>query len=76
MNEQLKNKVKSITTQTALGEAMGLSSQAVSRWMNSGKVPTSRVRALCMFLNWQVTPHEIDPEAYPNPTDGLPKQEG
>ncbi|EPQ5266394.1 helix-turn-helix domain-containing protein [Klebsiella aerogenes] len=50
MNEQLKNKVKSITTQTALGEAMGLSSQAVSRWMNSGKVPTSRVRALCKFL--------------------------
>jgi hypothetical protein len=28
---------------------------------------------LCRILNWRVTPHEIDPDAYPNPTDGLPK---
>ncbi|MBL2607392.1 Cro/Cl family transcriptional regulator, partial [Klebsiella pneumoniae] len=24
-------------------------------------------------LDWQVTPHELRPDLYPNPTDGLPK---
>ncbi|MBL1626970.1 Cro/Cl family transcriptional regulator, partial [Klebsiella pneumoniae] len=27
----------------------------------------------CRVLDWQVTPHELRPDLYPNPTDGLPK---
>lgn len=53
----------------------GISSQAVGKWLRKGKIPHGRILPLCRILEWQVTPHEIDPVAYPNPTDGLPKQE-
>ncbi|MHB3528257.1 transcriptional regulator, partial [Klebsiella pneumoniae] len=39
-------------------------------------VPANRVIPLCRVLNWSVTPHEMREDIYPNPTDGLPKQEG
>ncbi len=46
---------------------------AVSLWRKNG-VPSSRV--IQIYKATGVTPHELRPDLYPNPTDGLPKQEG
>ncbi|BDH45725.1 hypothetical protein TUM12370_17690 [Salmonella enterica subsp. enterica serovar Choleraesuis] len=75
MNEQVIKKISQNMSQAAIGEHFGISSQAVGKWLRSGTIPPRRILPLCGALNWLVTPHEIDPEAYPNPTDGLPNQE-
>ncbi|UDL04002.1 helix-turn-helix domain-containing protein [Marinobacter sp. CA1] len=35
-------------------------------------ISPKRVLAICEGSRWQVTPHELRPDIYPNPTDGLP----
>ncbi|PLO27266.1 Cro/Cl family transcriptional regulator, partial [Klebsiella pneumoniae] len=49
--------------------------QTVSLWLNS-ETPAHRVIPVCEALGWKVTPHQMRGDIYPNPTDGLPKQEG
>ncbi|HEG1754145.1 hypothetical protein UXP21_02730 [Enterobacter kobei] len=73
MDNQIKQKICSHMSQVGIGECFGISSQAVGKWLRKGKVPHARILPLCQILEWKVTPHEIDPSAYPNPTDGLPK---
>ena len=75
MDNQIKQKISSHMSQVGIGECFGISSQAVGKWLRKGKVPHARILPLCRILEWKVTPHEIDPSAYPNPTDGLPHQE-
>lgn len=53
----------------ALSKAMGLSRGAVSQWET---VPDGRVLAVCALTGWQVTPHQLRPDLYPNPSDALP----
>jgi len=74
MDHKLKEKIKSCMSRVGIGNQLGISSQAVSKWMSRGKVPPRRILPLCKALGWKITPHEIDPEAYPSPTDGLPKE--
>ncbi|MCS5934480.1 helix-turn-helix domain-containing protein [Klebsiella variicola subsp. variicola] len=69
-------KISKAASRACIGKHFGISGQAVGKWIYENGVPQKRIVPLCRFLNWEVTPHEIDPEAYPNPTDGLPKQEG
>ncbi|MDA8487444.1 transcriptional regulator [Kluyvera sp. Awk 3] len=75
MDNQVKEKISSLMSQVSIGERFGISSQAVGKWLRKGSIPPRRILPLCQILNWQVTPHEIDPLAYPNPTDGLPKKD-
>ncbi|EAQ6132268.1 helix-turn-helix domain-containing protein [Salmonella enterica] len=73
MQEYLKNKIhKRGLSQAGIARLIGLPQQVVSRWVNGHKVPASRVLQLCEIMGWEVTPHEIRPDIYPNPTDGLP----
>lgn len=60
---------------TKLAELLSTSAMNVSHWRNrnGGLVPQARV--LPIFHVTGVTPHELRPDLYPNPTDGLPKQE-
>lgn len=60
---------------TKLAELLSTSVMNVSHWKNRnrGRVPQARV--LTIFRATGVTPHELRPDLYPNPTDGLPKQE-
>lgn len=37
-------------------------------------VPVRRVIEFAKASNWEVTPHDLYPEMYPNPTDGLPTE--
>lgn len=59
-----------------LAAKIGLSPMAISHWKNRhrGVVPSSHV--LPIFETTGVIPHELRPDLYPNPTDGLPKNKG
>lgn len=43
----------------------------VQKWRVDG-VPPERVIALCCLCNWGVRPHDLRPDIYPSPDDGLP----
>ncbi|PXW42040.1 YdaS antitoxin of YdaST toxin-antitoxin system [Klebsiella oxytoca] len=60
---------------TKLAEKLDVSSMTVSHWKkrHSGVVPQKRVFPI--FNATGVTPHELRPDLYPNPNDGLPSQD-
>ncbi|WP_353614054.1 YdaS family helix-turn-helix protein [Mangrovibacter phragmitis] len=69
---------KAITTAgtaSRLAELLAVSAMTISHWRNRyhGIVPADRV--LQIYGATGVTPHELRPDLYPNPSDGLPKQE-
>lgn len=73
MHKCLKNKIHQRgLSQAGIARLIGLPQQVVSRWANGHQVPASRVLQLCEIMGWVVTPHELRPDIYPNPTDGLP----
>lgn len=58
--------------QTALARALGVKQGHVHYWLNSGKVPGHQCPEISRATEWKITPHELRPDAYPNPWDGLP----
>lgn len=48
-----------------------VSRQAVWKWIDEG-IPPGRVIAFSYLLSWRYTPHQLRPDIYPNPWDGLP----
>ncbi|EHN8815292.1 transcriptional regulator [Enterobacter hormaechei] len=68
----IENAIIKTGSASALGALIGVSKMAVSLWRRKG-IPAKRV--LLVFEVTGVTPHELRPDLYPNPTDGLPKQE-
>lgn len=54
-----------------LSLAMNMSRAACSLW---DKVPDGRVLQLCETVGWTTTPHEVRPDLYPHPDDGLPAE--
>lgn len=47
----------------------------VWKWLNSPSEltpPPDWVIPICQAVEWEVTPNELRPDIYPNPTDGLP----
>jgi DNA-binding transcriptional regulator YdaS (Cro superfamily) len=48
------------------------STQSVANWIINNQVPSERVLQLCELAGWIVTPHQLRPDIYPNPSDGLP----
>jgi len=45
----------------------------INNWINRDfAVPPEWVIPCCQVVNWQKTPHQICPELYPHPDDGLP----
>lgn len=55
-----------------LGRELGISRMAVCLWKQKG-VPADRVLAIHSLTG--VTPYELRPDIYPNPSDGLPQQQ-
>ncbi|EGD9092499.1 helix-turn-helix domain-containing protein, partial [Escherichia coli] len=56
-----------------LGRAIGAWPSQIHKWANeyNGRVPTGE-RGRQIYIATGVTPHELRPDLYPNPTDGLP----
>jgi DNA-binding transcriptional regulator YdaS (Cro superfamily) len=68
----IDNAIRLAGSANKLACTIGVSGMAVSQWKAKGTVPSSRV--LQVFSATGVTPHELRPDLYPNPTDGLPKE--
>ncbi|WP_176917932.1 YdaS family helix-turn-helix protein [Superficieibacter sp. 1612_C1] len=68
----IENAIRQSGSASALGLAVGVTKMAVSLWRRNG-VPAERV--IQVFKVTGVTPHELRPDLYPNPTDGLPQQD-
>lgn len=47
----------------------------VWKWLNTTKfgIPERHVIKACRCVDFQVTPHELRPDIYPHPHDGLPE---
>lgn len=45
--------------------------QAIQQW---SRVPAERVIQVARLTKFEVTPHELRPDIYPNPDDGLPDE--
>ncbi|EKN4197670.1 transcriptional regulator [Yersinia ruckeri] len=46
--------------------------QSVANWIINNQVPADRVIQLCAMGQWKITPHQLRPDIYPNPRDGMP----
>ncbi|EJG7545970.1 helix-turn-helix domain-containing protein [Escherichia coli] len=71
MQKSTQVKILSIMSQSELGRRLGKTPQTISGWFKK-RVPAEEVIPACVALGWGVTPHELRPDKYPNPTDGLP----
>lgn len=54
-----------------LAKRLQTTPQRVWNWGVRG-VPADRVIIICSATDWVVTPHELRPDIYPHPEDGLP----
>lgn len=75
----LEKVVQIVGGQLALAEALATENKPIKQahvwgWLNKTKlgVPAEQVINMCKSVNWQVTPHELRPDIYPHPQDGLP----
>lgn len=57
-------------TASELARKLGVTPQGVGQWKT---VPSDRVIEVSRACDWRVTPHELRPDLYPHPDDGLPE---
>lgn len=69
LDEHLKNKR---IGQREFAEKLGVSQAMVSK-MVIGEVPAERVLDVAKLTEWECKPHELRPDIYPHPHDGLPE---
>ncbi|HDR2471501.1 TPA: helix-turn-helix domain-containing protein [Enterobacter soli] len=74
MKISIQKKLLNICSQAELGRRMKRRAQTVNGWFKN-KIPGELVLKVSKVVDWQVTPHELRPDLYPNPTDGLPAEE-
>lgn len=67
----LERVVVLIGNQSRLAAALAVSPQAVQQWLQKG-LPPERVIAVAAAVAFRITPHELCPELYPHPEDGVP----
>ncbi|ADU71522.1 YdaS family helix-turn-helix protein [Pantoea sp. At-9b] len=67
----LNKAIKAAGSARALALKLGVSPMTVSYWQSrsSGVVPAERV--ISIFQITGVTPHELRPDLYPSPSDGV-----
>lgn len=58
----------------AVAKALNMSEEGVRLWRARGAVPAGSVLWLSERTEWEYTPHQIAPEIYPHPDDGLPPE--
>lgn len=71
----LDKAIKAAGSARKLGTALGVTSMSVSHWKNRDQGIVPPMYIFPIFHMTGVTPHELRPDLYPNPTDGLPQQE-
>lgn len=70
----LEKTIQLVGGQTALAKSVKVKQGHIWHWLNKsdGQVPPKMVLSVSRATGWQVTPHELRPDIYPNPDDGLP----
>jgi DNA-binding transcriptional regulator YdaS (Cro superfamily) len=68
------NAAKVLGGQVKLAKHLGVTPQAVSQWVSGRRVPLTRVLEIAKLTGWVVTPHQLAPDVYPYPDDGLPAE--
>lgn len=60
-------------SQPEFAKLLGVSQTIVNSWVRGVKrISSKRVIDICLHSGWIVTPHELRPDLYPHPDDGLP----
>jgi hypothetical protein len=71
--ENVRQAIGSLGGFSGVARLRGLKSGwAVSKWLREG-IPADHVLWLSEQTGWRFTPHQLDPELYPHPDDGLPE---
>lgn len=55
-----------------MARALGVSQQVICNWRARG-LPIEWVLRVAAATGFEVTPHDLRPDLYPNPTDALPR---
>jgi hypothetical protein len=64
----LANHLKAICPGTKISQAH------INNWLTrDGKVPPEWIIPCCISVDFKVIPHQISPDIYPHPDDGLPE---
>jgi hypothetical protein len=64
--------VTAIGSYAEAARRMGLKTAwGVQKWRSDG-VPHDRVISFAMLSGWKARPHDLRPDIYPHPDDGLP----
>lgn len=74
MQNPLLKAISICGSQSALGERIGKGQYIVTAWVRryGCKVSAEFVVSVSQATGWLVTPHELRPDIYPHPHDGLP----
>lgn len=64
METGIEKAVRLCGSQTALATKIGVSPQAVQKWVVQGKPPLNRCKAIEEAMDGEVTRSELDPEAF------------
>lgn len=75
MNTSLLKAIDLCDGQTRLAEKIGTGQATVSAWVNrfNHQTGVDFVLKVAEATSWQVTPHQLRPDIYPHPHDGLPE---
>lgn len=57
-----------------IARAVGVAAVLVTQWISTRGFPAERVLAVAEATGWLVTPHDLRPDIYPHPDDGLPPE--
>lgn len=69
--------VRAVGSMSEVSRRFGFNSvQSVANWITKNRVPPERVISLCEWGGWAVTPHQLRPDIYPHPKDGMPRKAG
>lgn len=77
----LERIIQLVDTQVALASLLNTPDDPIKQahvwgWLNKTKegIPAKHVIKACSLVNFQVTPHQLRPDLYPHPEDGLPTE--
>ena len=71
--EPLKKAIEFCAGISAMSIKVNEKSNVISMWLQRKKIPSEKVILVSQATNYQVTPHELRPDLYPHPQDGLPE---
>ena len=70
----LREYLTSHSTFTDFAKRLDVSQPCITHWVKNG-VPGERALSVAKATGFLVTPHELRPDLYPNPSDALPTDE-